>query len=63
MVKNGVNSVLQTSAGCGKEFRNNAKSETVPKSQKANKNHFTPISEQPCALEEVSIAVTESVSS
>ena len=48
MVKNGFNSVLQTSAGSRRlvATRNsgtNAKSKTVPKSQKANKNHFTPI--------------------
>ena len=48
MVKNGFNSVLQTSAGsrrlvATRNLGTNAKSETVPKSQKANKNHFRPI--------------------
>ena len=48
MVKNGFNSVLQTPAGSRRlvATRNsgtNAKSKTVPKSQKANKNHFRPI--------------------
>ena len=48
MVKNGFNSVPQTSAGSRRlvAVRNsgtNAKSKTVPKSQKANKNHFRPI--------------------
>jgi hypothetical protein len=48
MVKNGFNSVLQTFAGsrrlvAARNSGTNAKSKTVPKSQKANKNHFTPI--------------------
>ena len=48
MVKNGFNSVLQTSAGsrrlvAARNSGTNAKSKTVPKSQKANKNHFRPI--------------------
>jgi hypothetical protein len=48
MVKNGFDSVLQTFAGsrrlvAARNSGTNAKSETVPKSQKANKNHFTPI--------------------
>jgi hypothetical protein len=48
MVKNGFNSVPRTSAGSRRlvAVRNpgtNAKSKTVPKSQKANKNHFRPI--------------------
>ena len=47
MVKNGFNSVLQTSAGsrrpvAARNSGTNAKSKTVSKSQKANKNHFTP---------------------
>ena len=55
MVKNGFYSVLQTSAGSRRlvATRNsgtNAKSETVPKSQKANEDHFTLISEHACAL-------------
>jgi len=55
MVRNGFNSVLQTSAGsrrlvAARNSGTNAKSETVPKSQKANKNHFRPIKEQACAL-------------
>jgi Zn-dependent M28 family amino/carboxypeptidase len=48
MVKNGFNSVLQTSAGprrlvATRNSGTNAKSKTAPKSQKANKNHFRPI--------------------
>jgi Zn-dependent M28 family amino/carboxypeptidase len=48
MVKNGFNSVLQTSAGsrrlvAARNSGTNAKSKTVLKSQKANKNHFRPV--------------------
>jgi len=55
MVKNGFNSVLQTSAGSRRlvATRNSGTMRSPklsPKSQKANKNHFRPIQEHACAL-------------
>jgi len=55
MVKNGHNSVLHISASaqedsCSKKSRTDTKPKTFFESWKANKNHFRPISEQACAL-------------
>jgi hypothetical protein len=51
MVKNGFNSVFAQfcrfeKAVTAKKSRTNVKPRTDPKTQEANKNHFSPISEQ-----------------
>jgi len=60
MVKNGFKSIFAHScrfekgaryrADSAKKSRTDTKPKTAPESQKRNKNHFTPISEQACAL-------------